>query len=224
MIISAKLAYTVRAVNPLITLRRIVPTLALMLACVFASAGHYRVTMSGGTSTESGSTQNDESYGADTDSGDRRGGDEWVFNRPFPTGDLNSSCQGALTATFDWQPDASENPPHTIIVREAIGAYAGVPAGASGTPRATTGEANETATSGGNQFYSPIADASIQRYTVKHDLAHFTLTCNPSAGVSIPATGQGGFGALSSVSYAVSVIYPKLVVTGGQGGGWAATS
>ena len=106
-------------------------------------------------------------------------------------------CQGAITTTFQWQPDYPGEPlPQSVITQEKCSAGYG---GASGTADDGLGDAPVS------QPYS--GQSSGTRYKVVTGQATITLTCSPSA--TVTANGQS-CGAGLTYSAAVSPVTVTL--------------
>ena len=117
-------------------------------------------------------------------------------------------CQGAITATIEWQ--GSDPRPSCVIIKETATAswHGSSGSGSDGLG----GVANDT----GGEELSGSGSCSTVRYTVKSDLTNDPppMTNAPIANAALPAPTGGLQGASANVSYKVEVFTVAITLRG----------
>jgi len=186
-----------------------------LLACTLLSllppqayAGHYTVSYSGGNCNGQPYTFNNGVYGGGASA-----------NNQNPT----VTCSGQITATFTWVPDPNipnEPPPPAAVVMQNCTAQwqCNAPNAKSAQGSADNGLGFTPITLGNGTTQVGQSSSGVM-YLIKtpaagSDLSSFTVTCTPSANITIPVPfmGQAGVG----ITYSATAT-PLMVVLGGSG-------
>jgi hypothetical protein len=173
-----------------------------------AYAGHYTVSYSGGNCNGQPYTFNNGVYGGGASA-----------NNQNPT----VTCSGQITATFTWVPDPSipnEPPPPAAVVMQNCTAQwqCNAPNAKSAQGSADNGLGFTPITVGNGTTQVGQSSSGVM-YLIKtpaagSDLSNFTVTCTPSASITIPVPFMGQAGA--GITYSATAT-PLMVVLGGSG-------
>jgi hypothetical protein len=173
-----------------------------------AYAGHYTVSYSGGNCNGQPYTFNNGVYGGGASA-----------NNQNP----NVTCSGQITATFTWVPDPSipnEPPPPAAVVMQNCTAQwqCNAPNAKSAQGSADNGLGFTPITVGNGTTQVGQSSSGVM-YLIKtpaagSDLSNFTVTCTPSASITIPVPFMGQAGA--GITYSATAT-PLMVVLGGSG-------
>lgn len=216
-------------------------TLVLFLALVCSitpvKAGYYTVSYSGGSATSitdsNGTVTHPYGLGNDSYYG---GGEPFSWGaKMLPDGTFvptsgSLHCNGAITATFTWQPStADDTSPKSVVIAEASTASS---SGSAMTIVAPTVFNNDNGLGFPAVAGPPpppqipittlVKDSQGTRYQIKSQPGNsFSITCSPSVDIegkgSVDPNGSGGGG--GGVSYKATASPLELVLSGGIGSG-----